>query len=53
MGFLKELFSNLFGEKFNERMKAVDNLTKAINNGEGVVDKKSLEIRKNDKKEEK
>ena len=46
MGLFKKVFGGL-----NDRMKAVDNLTKAINNGELVVDRKNLEIKKNDKEE--
>ena len=35
-----------------ERMKAVDNLTKSINDGDIVVDRKNLEIKNNKKNTE-
>ena len=44
------LFKTVFGG-MKDRMKAVDNLTNAINNGDLVVDRKNLEIKKIDKKE--
>ena len=44
------LFKKVFGGMKN-RMKAVDNLTNAINNGDLVVDRKNLEIKKNGKEE--
>ena len=34
---------------FKDRLKAVDNLTEAINKGEVKVDRKNLEIKKVDK----
>ena len=46
MGIFKMIFGGL-----KDRMKAVDNLTNAINNGDLVVDRKNLEIKKNDKEE--
>ena len=45
-GFIQKAFGGL-----KDRLKAVDNLTKAINNGELVVDRKNLEIKNNDKEE--
>ena len=36
-----------------DRMKAVDNLTQAINNGEVELDRKNLEIKKKEEKEDK
>ena len=44
------LFKTVFGG-MKDRLKAVDNLTNAINNGDLVVDRKNLEIKKIDKKE--
>ena len=46
MGLFKKVFGGL-----NDRMKAVDNLTKAINKEELVVDRKNLEIKNIDKEE--
>ena len=46
MGIFKTVFGGM-----KDRMKAVDNLTNAINNGDLVVDRKNLEIKKIDKKE--
>ncbi|MBQ6979228.1 MAG: hypothetical protein IJR66_04955 [Clostridia bacterium] len=39
-------------KNFKDRLKAVDNLTKDINNGDVVVDRKNLEIKKNDDKKD-
>ena len=44
------LFKTVFGG-MKDRMKAVDNLTNAINNGDLFVDRKNIEIKKIDKKE--
>ncbi len=44
MGFFKNL---------KARMKAVDNLTESINNGDLVVDRKNLTIKKNDNDDQK
>ena len=46
MGLFKAVFGGM-----KDRLKAVDNLTNAINNGDLVVDRKNLEIKKIDKKE--
>ena len=46
MGLFKKLFGGM-----KDRMKAVDNLTNAINNGDLVMDRKNLEIKKNNKKD--
>ena len=45
MGFFKTVFGGM-----KDRVKAVDNLTKQINDGDLVVDRKNLEIKKNDEK---
>ena len=45
MGFFKTAFGGM-----KDRVKAVDNLTKQINDGDLVVDRKNLEIKKNDEK---
>lgn len=46
MGLFKIVFGGM-----KDRIKAVDNLTNAINNGDVVVDRKNLKIDKINKKE--